>query len=53
MKAFAHELVKQKFDLDTSQDQNIDKLFSLTLNSDPQKRTGDFDKILSYLSSER
>jgi serine/threonine protein kinase len=53
MIAFANELVKQKADLSVLQRQNLSKIFSLTLNDNPDKRTLDFDEILSCLTTER
>ncbi len=53
MMTVVNELVEQKADLNVSQRKNMSKLFSFTLNDDSNKRTLDFDKILSCLTIER
>ena len=53
MMTVVNELVEQKADLNVLQRQNLSKLFSLTLSDNPDKRTLDFNEILSCLTTER
>lgn len=53
MVTLANELAEQKANLNTSQRQDLNKIFSLTLSDSPDKRTLDFEEILSYMTTER
>jgi serine/threonine protein kinase len=49
----ANKLVEQKTDLHVSQRHTFSKLFALTLSDDSDKRTLDFNEILSCLTTEK
>jgi serine/threonine protein kinase len=53
MMTVSNELIEQKADYTISQRQNLSKLFSLTLSNNPNRRSLNFDEILSCLTSER